>query len=72
MARYIKIESCTECKSCYKNRDYTEDSFETCFRYDCRHKDIWDGNVDSYGKNIARYVDWYEKDPEIPDWCPHF
>lgn len=57
----LKIKSCEKCPHVYIDRDYTEDSFETCFKWDCTLK----------SKNIARYVDWNEKDPpEIPKWCP--
>lgn len=63
MSIKIIIDTCRDCKNCKVERDYTSDSFETCWRFDCRHKDVKD-------KNIARYIDWYEKDPEIPSWCP--
>lgn len=57
----IEIFSCLDCKSLRSDRDYTEDSFETCFRYDC----------EKTGKNLLRYVDWNEKIKlDIPDWCP--
>lgn len=57
----LKIETCEKCPHVNVNRDYTEDSFETCFRWDCKL---------AKGKNILRYRDWHEKDNFIPGWCP--
>ena len=59
---FIEIKSCTECKECESSRDYTADSFETDFRYECR-------KVKQKGKprNIARYGEWKDPDPEVPN-----
>ena len=50
MSKFIKVESCEECPNLKKERDYTEDSFETCFKYIC--------GLDDH--IIDRYVDWYD------------
>lgn len=67
----VEIKKCSDCTHCRKERDYTEDSFETCFRFDCMNSIHFpkNGKLD-VPKNIARYVDWYESDPCIPNWCP--
>ncbi len=62
------ISTCVNCSNCRKERDFTSDSWETCFRFSCSHPDVLINN--SKPMDIARYVDWYEKDPEIPTWCP--
>jgi len=56
----IQIESCKDCKNCLTERDYTSDSWEMCFRWDCKLAD----------KNIRRYVEWHDDLKYIPDWCP--
>ena len=63
MSKTITIHKCSECNHCKIERDYTSDSFETCFKQDC----YFDRK---HPKNIARNIDWYEKNPKIPTWCP--
>ena len=58
----LKIDNCTECPHCRTERDFSEDSFETLERWDCKFTGT--------KKNIRRYVDWYDKDKFIPNWCP--
>lgn len=60
----LKIESCIDCPHCKTERDWTEDSFETCERWDCAFNGL------NKKKNIRRYVDWYDHSKFIPDWCP--
>ena len=60
MTRYVAIDSCDKCPFVEITRDYTEDSFETCFRWECKKKH----------KPARRYVDWNDKDKFIPVWCP--
>jgi hypothetical protein len=50
MSKYVKIEGCKSCPNIKIERDSTEDSFETCFKYTCKE----DGHI------IDRYVDWYD------------
>ena len=57
----IEIEDCKACRYCEEQRHWTEDSFETAFNYFCIKQD---------GKRIADYVDWNEKMPDVPKWCP--
>ena len=59
----LVITSCTECPHCDISRDYTEDSFETCFRWVCKF------DIDK-PRDIRRYVDWNDNKKHIPDWCP--
>lgn len=61
---YLKIETCTKCPNCKVDRDYTEDSYEYVERWDCGY------GLPKEFKNIRRYVDWHDKQPFIPDWCP--
>lgn len=57
----IEIKSCKECPHFREERDYTADSFETCFRWYCKKLE----------KNVRRYVDWNDKREEfIPEECP--
>ena len=51
-------------------RVYTADSFETVFSWSCK---LVDKTIDPKyptGKKIAKYVEWNDKDPPIPKWCP--
>lgn len=58
--KIIKIDSCQLCPHFQLSRDYTEDSFETCYRWFCKE----------VKKDIRRYVDWNDREKFIPDWCP--
>ena len=60
MPRILKIECCTECPPHSKLRDYTSDSWETCFKWLCKKLD----------KPVRRYVGIFEKDKYIPEECP--
>ena len=54
-------EFCDGCGALKKERQYTEDSFETCFKWECKMLD---------NKVISQYVDWNEyKIPRLSD-CP--
>ena len=56
----IKLKNCIGCPYLETNRQYTADSFETCFKWTCKKSD----------KVIANYVDWNEDDRiKIPEWC---
>jgi len=58
----LKITTCTECPHFTSERDYTEDSFEFCTKWICKH--------DNVPRDIRRYVDWNDRQKHIPDWCP--
>lgn len=55
----IYIENCSECKDCQSKRHYTEDSFEMVFDYFCNQN-----------KKPIATLDWNEKMPSVPAWCP--
>ena len=51
---------CDKCGALSTERQFTEDSFETCFKWTCK----------MLNKTIAQYVDWHEHGIErLPD-CP--
>jgi hypothetical protein len=54
------IESCKKCQHFKSERDYTSDSFDFCLKWFC--------NLEN--KDIRRYVDTWDKQKFIPDWCP--
>lgn len=59
---YLKIENCQQCPNVSIDRQWTSDSFETCFIWKCKKNEM---------KIIAEYVDWNDKIlPPIPNWCP--
>lgn len=60
MSKIIEIECCTQCPNYTKERDYTEDSWDTSEKWKCR----------LLPEPTRRYVDWYDKDLFIPDNCP--
>lgn len=60
MGVFLEINKCSECPNCTVTKDYTEDSWDDCRRYDCKKEE----------KNIARWVDWNEEGPDVPEWCP--
>lgn len=57
----MNFKNCKDCDHCVIRRDYTEDSWEYCERWDCLKQQ----------RNIRRYVDWYDKKDYIPTWCPY-
>ena len=57
---FIEIKNCFQCPSCEAIPEFTEDSFERPFRYDCKEKE----------KNIIHYHDLTDPIPNIPKWCP--
>lgn len=57
--RLLVINRCADCPNAEISRDYTEDSFETCFRHFCK----------VLKKDVRRYVDWNEN-PPVPEECP--
>lgn len=57
---HIEITSCKRCPFMRADRHYTGDSFDLCFDWKC------DKNHDAI---IAR-MDWNDKEPPIPRWCP--
>lgn len=56
----FEITSCKNCPYCSTERAYTADSFETAYRWICGKEN----------KTIAGYVETFDKDPKIPEWCP--
>ena len=56
-----QITTCKDCPHVDRQRRYTADSFEFLEVYRC-------GKYDN--KVIADYVEVFDKDVEIPDWCP--
>lgn len=59
----IEIESCSQCKHRLVERVYTGDSFECVVKWLCHKADRKD-NV------ICGYLEWHDKDPQVPSWCP--
>jgi len=60
MARLIKIKSCETCPFLKRKPVYTGDSFDNLTSIKC-------------GKKKDRTItclDWYDKYPKIPEWCP--
>lgn len=60
MSKLLKIDSCTECPHHSSDRDWTPDSWETCFKWKC----------DLLKEPVRRYVDWNDHDNFIPKECP--
>ena len=60
MPKKIVITSCTQCPHHSEQRDYTEDSFETVFKWYCSKSNAF----------VRRYVDWNNKKDYIPADCP--
>ena len=62
MSTLIRIKDCSECRDCQSNQTATADSFDVAWDYYCHN-----------GKKlikIAGYVNWNEKMPAVPKWCP--
>lgn len=57
--KIIKIETCKDCKHLQETRDYSPDSFEMLFRWDCKKEK----------KNIRRYIEVFDGKIPIPNWC---
>lgn len=55
-----EVTKCPECPCCEVKRHYTRDSFETVFDWICTK------NCNA----IAATVEWNDKAPPIPQWCP--
>ena len=58
----IKITCCDQCQNFKRKQVYTADSFETLDDWICkktRRKD-----------SFITYMETFDKDPEIPEWCP--
>lgn len=58
---YLKITYCQKCPYVDIERAWTADSFESCFNYLCKAKK---------DKMIEDFVEWHEKGPKPPTWCP--
>ena len=56
----LTIASCDMCPNQTSERYYTGDSFETCFEWKCS----------AAGKKTIAILDWNDKKPKIPSWCP--
>ena len=56
----LQISSCKQCPFMRADRHYTADSFEMCFDWKC---------TKSAGAIIA-CLDWNDKEPPVPAWCP--
>lgn len=56
----LKLQACNQCPHMQSERHYTADSFEDVAAWKCMR----DG-----GRTIA-LVDWNDKAPPIPEWCP--
>jgi hypothetical protein len=56
----IAIRDCSECVDRETSRVYTADSFEMVFSWVCSKAD----------KLIAKYVETFDPNPKIPEWCP--
>lgn len=56
----LSIENCTSCPFCKQQRCYTEDSWEEAYDYICTKTN----------KEIAGYMEWHDKMPAVPYWCP--
>lgn len=59
-AVHLEITSCKRCPFMRADRHYTGDSFELCFDWKCTK------NHDA----IIANMDWNDKEPPIPKWCP--
>lgn len=59
-AVHLEITSCRRCPFMRADRHYTGDSFELCFDWKCTK------NHDA----IISNMDWNDKEPPIPKWCP--
>ena len=58
----IRIKNCKGCSDCHDQQTQTDDSFDVAWDYYCHN-----------GKKpvkIAGYVNWNEKMPPVPKWCP--
>lgn len=56
----MKIKDCTECPFWETSKVYTADSWENVQKWTCKKKK----------KVIAGYLETFDKNPKIPDWCP--
>lgn len=59
----IEIKSCSACSFLSIKPVYTADSFETICKWIC-------GKTKRKDDEICGYLDWCDKDPNIPKWCP--
>ena len=73
----LEIQSCEKCPNLKTQRYYTSDSWDDCTEWLCKistpKKEFYDGCPDGRvtvgGRRIA-VLDWNDKDPKIPKWCP--
>jgi hypothetical protein len=56
----LKIQCCNRCPHFKSERYYTEDSWEYVIEWKC-------GNM---RERHIYYMEAFDKEPEIPDWCP--
>ena len=56
----VKIQDCSQCPHQEVKRHYTADSFEMVFDWVC---------LKNHGAIVA-IVEWNDKKPKIPEWCP--
>lgn len=62
MTVYLEITACRNCPHLKREQYLTPDSFDTPeFNWFCEKANH---------REIAKYVDIWDEDPEIPDWCP--
>lgn len=59
----LTIECCSKCPFFDRVRVYTSDSWEEGYDWICRKNE-------NNEKKIAGFVEWNDKKPEIPEWCP--
>jgi hypothetical protein len=57
----LTLECCTSCPFFERVRVYTSDSWEEGYDWLCKKEPE---------KKIAGFVEWNDKKPEIPEWCP--
>lgn len=58
----LKLTVCNKCPNWTDKRYYTADSFENVMEWLCTH--------DNVGAKRITLQDTFDKDPEIPNWCP--
>lgn len=57
---HLEITNCQDCPFMRPERLYTGDSFELCFDWKCSKKHF----------AIIASMEWNDKPPPIPAWCP--
>lgn len=64
------IESCKQCPSIRLTNQWSSDGWDRMEDWECKDTPSEDPEKNKIGRKIAGCMEWNDKDPGIPEWCP--